>query len=985
MTKHADVAIIFNKFHDAQRVDETDLNVEQNRNVETDASIIQNHFGLGVLLENPTQIILFNSDELTSTQAALLSANKFDGTGLAPQLQPSDINYGNQLEVEFTGSSAIGRLSTKVAIIGLDFEGNLQMDRLYFYRNEKQVTSKHYKEILTIFTNDFKGNDNCSRQLGGNLVIREAESFQLSKDPIMVAQDVAPDIFWRDFKIADINLGLFSTIQAGIGSQYSVDGLDINITGASVREIGVNDVVTQYAQKFKATTDNIQKITLLLGVNKNTVASEEDWFDWSGDMLVSVYPLQTTTSCPSDIIPELTIDFDPAKDPIAQLSFNSTSLEKAGYVLNDVLQPVDFVFSDTKLGAPKTSEVIVDNYYVVSFKRSGATGTGTLFLGVGTDKLDNSRLSVFNGVWVDVQEEDLWFQVWTDAAKIADGKGYDSGHGIQFDKVVIDENGVNVDNQIKWEPFVDTGSHSLNIGILQAIPFDSLKTQDERTGDNINSRQKFIPLFSFVDEAGLDTLKSVSNPFILGCLSDINPKKNTNMDKIQIYPGLVKSDQFIIINPDPDLLTQNIIGSNLIPNINNCCDAFKIVEVLLCTDGYGDLNNDNEISEVDIALATALLGEGLSLASTQHKIIDGYFTTLDVIKADVNGDGYVSSADIDLITKYANKTISSFPVGATFQHLVLTVQQQSGRYDGYYSCQDGYIHFIDGSGGDGYGSFSVSSSSLDAIQQKYDGYQSSPIMNDDPVFSAVPFVKVTYRIEVQPFWQPFFIKDSSDSNKVPVAFTYGTGLVDNCAENIVDYCKDINGDPISVDPGRNDFYIPGNLLLNHKSSMLNEDGTNYAVDLEIGTIILQLPEILFDNAVVDVFNKLVSDHGSGLTSAKFPAFKYSDCTFVQPGDLVLGKVKFAVSIQSISKNIDGYDSGDGYGDGEGFGIIADPDFGIYMDQDTGILTMSVADIKEEKLFLPLVTRVLITVFLKKAGWKTNLTIVKSSQMAGLLS
>ena len=55
MTERKDVSIIHNRWHDAQRVSKSDMDVEQNRNLSTDASIVQNHFGSGILLENPQQ------------------------------------------------------------------------------------------------------------------------------------------------------------------------------------------------------------------------------------------------------------------------------------------------------------------------------------------------------------------------------------------------------------------------------------------------------------------------------------------------------------------------------------------------------------------------------------------------------------------------------------------------------------------------------------------------------------------------------------------------------------------------------------------------------------------------------------------------------------------------------------------------------------------------------------------------------------------
>ncbi|HVI42585.1 MAG TPA: hypothetical protein VM577_18175, partial [Anaerovoracaceae bacterium] len=195
MTKRIDVSTIENLWHDAQRVDQTDMDVEQNRNDQSDAAIVNNHFGSGVLPSSPQPFVLFDSDNLTSAQAALAAASDFDGGGIDVHQQPSDINLGNQLEVELTDSNVFGRLGIKVAIVGLSFDGTVQSDKFYFYRNGKQVTSRHYKRILSVFFNDFKGNKNCSRTHGGRIVIRETASFQLSNDPIMVSQDVEPDIF----------------------------------------------------------------------------------------------------------------------------------------------------------------------------------------------------------------------------------------------------------------------------------------------------------------------------------------------------------------------------------------------------------------------------------------------------------------------------------------------------------------------------------------------------------------------------------------------------------------------------------------------------------------------------------------------------------------------------------------------------------------------------------------------------------------------
>ncbi len=974
MTIRKDVSVTHNRWHDAQRVDKTDMDVEQNRNLEIDAAIVQNHFGSGILLASAAQSVIFDSDSLTEEQAAIEAAGNFDGVGLAAHSQPTDINLGNQLEVELTDSNAIGRLAVKVAIIGLSFDNTVQMDRMYFYKNGKQVTSKHYKRILTIFFNDFKGNNNCSRTLGGRVVIREAASFQLSTDPVMESQDVSPDVFWRDFKVSDPAISLYNTIQNGMGAEYSVDALSINVTGTTDRELVAADVTSQVGQKFQATTDNIQKITLLLGVRQDDTAAEEDKFDWTGDIIISIYQLQTSTSCPTDIVPSLAIDFDPDSVPLAQLSYDQESLEDIGYVLTSVAQPVDFVFSDTKLGDPSTSNVVVNNFYAITVKRSGAANSGTLFLGVGNDRTENSRLTLFSGVWVDVPEEDLWFQVWTDSAKIASGQAYDEGNGIQYDKTTTDElTGATIDNEIRHLPYAYTGENVLNIAVVQAIEEESVTVQDERTGDNVFSRKTFVPSPSFVNESGLSDLREVSEPLVIGSTQDTNPKQNPLIESAQTLPGLANGDQFCVVNPDPDLLSINAVGSKLIPNI--VCEApdYRIFGVELCTDGYGDVNGDGYIDAQDIAAASELIGESLLLNSTQQKIVDGYFSTFEILRADVDGDGYVTATDIDLITQFVNRQINAFPAGTSFTHLCYTVQQSTGRYDGYFDC-DGYVRL------DGYSGLNiVDPGDLTADELKYDGYLIDPIIESDDTFTTVPFPGVTFRIEPQPFWRPEYLALSSEARIVPATFSASESITaTSCATPLSFECEDRTTVTPESDPGRNDFFVPDNLIIG-RGDLLKPDGSKHKVDFEIGTVILQLPQTPFEEVSLNLFDKLVADRGDGLTRGGLPAMRYSDCTTVQDEDLSLNRIRFSVAVQAFVPNFDGYTEEDGYG------IIIDDIIGVHLDHSTGILKLTIKDLFVDSVFLTLVTKLQVLVYLKKAGWNNQVTVVESSQIAGLLS
>jgi len=974
MTKRLPVSVIHNNWTDAQRVDRTDMDAEQERNVQKDASIVNNHFGSGILPASITQNVIFDSDELTSIQASLIASGDFDGTGVQAHAQPSDTNLGNQLEVELTNTTAFGRLSTKVLIVGLDFQGVPQYDRFTFYRDEKQVTRNHYTRILGIFFNDFKGNNNCSRSLGGQIVIREAESFQLSRDPKPVAQDVEPNLFFRDFKVPNPIVTLYDTIQAGIGSEFSVDALDINTTVKVNRSIVASDVTSKIGQKFQATTNNIQKITLLLGAGRDDVVAIENRFDWSGDLVVSIWELQTTVDCPTDIVPELAIEFDPTNEPLAQLSFSQAELLDLGYVLTDVLQPVDFIFSDTQLGSTTNSIIVPGRFYAITFNRQGSAGTGSVVTGVGNNKIEDSRLTLFSGTWVDVPEEDLWFQVWSDAAKVADGQGYDAGNGIQIEKTEINNLAAEVDFALKDLSFSNSGENVLNTAIVQAITKESVEEQDERTGNPVNSRQQFEANFSFITSTELAQLSQTTEPLIIGCAQDINPKQNALITQTQTFPGLANGDTFTVIAPDPDLLSNNLVGSKLVPNVACGTKDYRIFKVLSCVDGYGDVNGDGVIDSSDIARATQLLGESINSSATQQKIVDGAITTLELIRADVDGDGYVTGSDVTLITQFVNREINAFPVGATFTHLDIIVQQSVGRFDGYFDC-DGYIRL------DGYtGQNIVDPNSLDPAELLYDGYIISVnIESNDGAFTTVPFAEVDFQVVPQPFWQDYFLAFSSDSKQVPASFTFddSTEQASCDSASTLFSCTDRADVVPECEPGRNDIMFPDNIIL-RRGQILKPNGDTYKIDFEIGHVILQLPELPLDESSMDVFAKFVADAGDGFTEAGFAAMKFADCTIVQNDALAKNQVRFGVSIQAFSPNLDGYDD-------DGYGVIVDDIIGVYMDHSTGVLTLNIKDLDVDPIFRTLVTKIELTVYLKKGGWNNEVLVVDPDQIAGLLS
>ena len=282
MTIRNPVSALQNIFFDTEQVDDTDLTLEQQFNNTIESGIIANHFGYGVLPESLVPSVLFDSSK---------TVGFLDGIAIPTQNQPSDKNFGNQLSITLSGSSAGGRKSVKVGVIGLDFQSNLQYETFYFFANETQIGSQHFTEILTLLFNDFIGDPSLSLNLGGELVIQQANPMTLSRDPIMVAQDIQPNLFFRDFFL-DGPVSLQALLQ-GAMPLYNINTLDIMTTEAAQLTLSSGDVTTQIGEKFLATTNNIQAITLLLSV-QNLVVGQENNLGWNGDLVLSIYPLQSS-------------------------------------------------------------------------------------------------------------------------------------------------------------------------------------------------------------------------------------------------------------------------------------------------------------------------------------------------------------------------------------------------------------------------------------------------------------------------------------------------------------------------------------------------------------------------------------------------------------------------------------------------------------------------------------------------------------------
>lgn len=1056
MTDRIPISSIQNVFFDAENLDDADLTTEQDYNNQIQSAIVNNFSGSGVLADSLVQRVLFNSD---------LANGLLDGKAINTQSQPFDTNNGNQLEVELLGSKVAGTRTVKVFIIGLDFQNNLQYDRFTFNRNEKQLSSRHYRAILTIFFNDLVGSVAQSFNLGGRVIIREAAPFSLSRDCIMIAQDIEPNLFFRDFFVT--SGGTLANALATALPSYNIDNLNIKTGYKQLRSLNENDVSSQIGQKFLASTNNIQKISLLMSVINNTTPSN---LVWTGDLIVSLYQLQTALTCPTDVVPQLQIDFTPSNIPLAQLSINYNSLLSSGTQLNTVPQPVDFIFSNTSVGSGLL--VKPGSYYAITAKRAGSADTCKIQFAVGSNAEDNTRETLFSGsVWVDVPEEALWFQVWDDAAKVSDGQAYDAGHGMVIPKNIFDENvAASVDYVLDQIQFV---RNDLYYALAQAITQESVPVQDERTGNDILSRKQYVPSISLLNSAALSNIQSVSDPLIIGTITDQNIKflSSTPLTASFHEYGFVNNEIVVKIIDDAsdgyrydlniielvsELVNGNLNGAKLTPNTSNPSIFYRIAKAELITMIYGDVNGDGIIDASDIAAAQSLIGSDLNslpsysdylssstlfiddsalawsvydtvLAATvlsgsggilsvnpidgtlaNFNIPSGDFTTitdldrmlfivsgsintgnngtfaivglvdatditikkryntsdvmLSIMRADINGDMNVDLTDVGLITDYVN-VAPPFPytsspanrIGTSFRAMKFTVEKYVDRYDDY--------------------PFSASprNSLLHTRQDVYlDGYSSFASQN----LKTTP---LPFSITKQLVWNDASVVVNSNPRMMPAAFISQSGFnINSCdIEGIVS--KTFPQIP-GFDPGRNDIFMPNNIVMNYGSELTTPDGYFYKVDFESSTIAFEIPDINFDTEkLVNIFTDFVADTtGTGYTRIGYEAMRFADCSFVGVDALIKNQVRFSVAVQSFSPLINGLDPSCLSG------LIVDGRIGVSIDYSSGILTLNFTNLYQDPIKQTLNTKIQITVFLKKAGWNNKPIFVDKIKAQNLL-
>lgn len=688
MTVRNPVSAPQNIFSNTQNIDDINLKLEQNFNATIQSGIIANQFGYGVLPDDLLPNIIFDS-----TIAMSDGYNGYlDGIAILAQNQPTDKNFGNQLAISLSNSQVGGNKTIKVCIVGLDFQSNIQYETFVFRANELQVSYRHFTNVLAILFNDFIGNPNLSFNLGGNIVIQEASPMTLSRDPIMVSQEVQPNLFFRDFFFNDPTITSVTQLLQNALPLYNVSSLNIQTSELGQQILYANDVTSQIGEKFVAVNNNIQKVTLLLSV-QNTAFGQGSNLLWTGDLVCSIYPLQSSVECPTDIAPSSPIYFSPSNVPLAQISLEYQDMLNMGIVLDGTPQPIDFVFSNSVVASG--TSIIPGAYYAVTLKRGGTNNQCDILLATGATVTDNSMITVFTGnIWTDIPDQQLWFQVWNDSAKVSDGQCYENGHGVIIPKTNTDPTTeATVDYCLDDIDF--TGNQVFS-AVLSAITVDSDPIPDQRTGQPVDSVQQFEPQVSLLDTIDITNLEAASEPFILGVIQDKNIKViNTGNTTItaNLYSATMVGDELLIrvenyndgydtsvVSLQSSLLNGLFDGAMFYPNSNNPHEFYRVADVSLCTYILGDVNGDGIIDNTDLLLLNSYVGYNLNVGLPLNTVASIAGTNPPVVSVT---NGYTTYTD-----PFATQSGVTYSVIDGYGNSIMLFN--AGGNDGY-SSSDGYL------------------------------------------------------------------------------------------------------------------------------------------------------------------------------------------------------------------------------------------------------------------------------------------------------
>ena len=988
-------------FYDGQKITEADLDAEQLHNQSVAGGIINDFHGSGIVKES-----LFESSILLDTGSPgvyskygypnlskdTILLGRYDGLPIKVDIQPSDVEYGNRLELELLGASIGGKIQTKVLIVGFAFSslssrGQLVSEVLSFKKNETLLSKYYYKEILSVIFNNFSGGTgrteysalkdslNVISEGSGHLIIRESEPLKVFSRPEISEQIESPNFDLNTFITADTGTSIEELLIESVGDDVNFSDLYFELSPALTVSFDKNGSVTKsYGQKFLSKTNNLQRVDFLLSVDLDESLPVENQFDFSGELTLSVHKLQTETNCRSNVVPDRLLDFDPEIDPITEISFNQDDLRTLGYSLNATPQVVSFNLASTLIADPNIEPSLIEGeYYAIILSRRGDTRTGTINLYVGWDKptrksqngqlltpeekflKQSSRFFEFDTAtkrYVDYSSYSLWHKIHADCVEVTTGTAYsDDSYLISIPKTEKFVGSTEISKYIDGIPLANVAYGASNYITLSHIESFISPTTHPRTGNLAYSRIFDTGKISVYNESDFASIVE-SKPLVLAKAVDKNVRSGTQITTAVSLPGLINRDYVIVIEPDTSLLSQNLVGRVLTPDVScECNKKYKIIKTECLTYSVGDLNNDKKIDSLDISEIVKVLGNTINSNATEMEILSGNLSIIKFKQSDLNGDETVDGTDLEILEDAVDGYVN-FSVPEKFRVLKIYVQNDFDTYDYPTVLDDTLItasstldtntisfttsdyrtalairvgDVVSLSGVVDSGIYLVSSKSLDSS-----GLTATlSLLNEDgssPSFTGevgIPFSIVSgtsanmiadnLNLVKLPFTESSlsidFIESPFEGENLEICDLrryVSRNFVDQKITNACICIEDNCNTSIDCSPVlKNQQYISGDIFI-PDGEIYSSPGVPYHGDFEYATVSVSLPPGSLDDCGIDLYNAFVkAEAGSCNTAAGYAAMKYSDGTYVgcedSSGitDIQRGRVKFSSAIASL--------------------------------------------------------------------------------------
>jgi hypothetical protein len=987
-------------FYDGQKITESDLDAEQLHIQSVTGGIINDFHGSGIVRES-----IFESNILLNTSSPGIYAKedspnlsketillgRYDGVPLKLDLQPSDRDYGNRLEIELINADVGGKIQTKVLVVGFAFSslssrGQLVSEVLSFQKNQTLITKYYYKEILSIIFNNFSGGTgkteysslkdsyNVISENSGHAIIREAESLKVFPKSVINDQIESPNFDLNNFITGDVGTSIEDLLKEAVGDDVNFNELYFELSPATIASFEKNGSVTKsYGQKFLSKANNLQKIDLLLSVTQDTSLPINEQYDFSGELTISVHRLQTEVNCRTDLVPDRLLDFDPEIDPIIEISFNQSDLSVLGYSLSDVPEVVSFNLASTLIADPNIEPNLVkDQYYAILISRRGDTRTGTVNLHVGWDKptrksengqtltpeekflKQSSRFFEFDTAskrYVDYSSYSLWHKIHADCLEVTPGTAYsDDSFQISITKTEKFVGSTEISRYIDGISLSNVAYGSSNYVTLSHVQSFESPTTHPRTGNLAYSRIVDTGEISVYNES--DFLSIAENrPLIVAKVSDKNVRSGSQIVENISLPGLIDRNYVLIIEPDSSLLSDNLIGRVLTPDVScECNKKYKIIKTECITYSIGDLNNDKKIDALDIAEIVPVLGNTINSSATEKEILSGNLSIIKFKQSDLNGDSTVDGEDLSILED-AVDGYTNFSVPEKFKVLKIYIQNDfdendfpiilddssvlatstTGSNSISFSVTDYRTAFairkmdvISLSGALDSGIYLIDSKTLDSsglnvtlfLKQEdgslpsFDGEAgiifsivsgtSANMIADNLNLVKVPFLSSSLSID---FIESPFLEENLEVCDLRryVSRNFIDERISSCICTTDDCNTSISCTPVL----KNQQYISGDMYI-PDGEIYSSPGVPYHGDFEYTTVSISLPPGSLDDCQVDLYNSfLKAEAGSCYTAAGYPAMKYSDGTYVgcqdDSGntDIQKGRVKFSSAIASL--------------------------------------------------------------------------------------